>query len=88
MQYPRILTARARAMGYSVPVIYAGPLKVNVINIVGDQEKARREYKPSSEWESRYKLGSLTLTAKRHHVTRHKKSGRRVHYQRSQPFVW
>ena len=62
MQYPRILTARARAMGYSVPVIYAGPHKSNIIRIVGDQEKARREYKPSSEWESRYKLGNLVLT--------------------------
>ena len=64
MQYTRLGTAKLREAGYKSPIIPAGPLKSNIIRIVGDQWDAINNYKPSSEFESRYKLGKLTLTSK------------------------
>lgn len=63
-QYTRVATMGIQDEGYQLPgVVPFGRLQSVIIKLVGDQEKAIKNYKPSSVWESRYKLENLTLTS-------------------------
>lgn len=78
-QLTRVATIRMRDAGYELPkkkakikgktamvsqVVPVGRLKSVIIRTIGDQEKAIKAYKPSTVYESRYKLGDLLLTNK------------------------
>lgn len=62
--YTRVASDLVRKQGYvfngAIPV---GRLKSSIIVIIGNQIKAIEDYRPSSVFEHRYKLGSLILTS-------------------------
>lgn len=73
----RLATKRLTSEGYRMPthkvkvngknkevpqVVPMGRLKGVMMRIIGDQEIAIKNYKPHSEFESRYKLGDLVLS--------------------------
>lgn len=63
-QYTRVATIAIQEQGYKLPaVVPFGRLQSAIISIVGEQLDAIAAYKPSSVWESRYKLDNLILTA-------------------------
>ncbi len=62
-QIVRMGTITIQRKGYRLPrPIATGRLQATLIRMVGDQIEALANYKPSSVWESRYKLGDLVLT--------------------------
>lgn len=64
-QLTRVSTMGIQGKGYKLPSpVPMGRLKSVLLVILGDQEKAIKAYKPSSEFESRYKLDNLVLTRK------------------------
>src|SRR5699024_9078465 len=78
-QLTRVATKRVVDAGYTLPVktvkigrknkrvmnvVPMGRLKSVILREIGDQEKRIKSYKPSSVFESRYKLGDLVLSAK------------------------
>lgn len=78
-QLTRVATKRVVDAGYTLPVktvkvgrknkrvmnvVPMGRLKSVILREIGDQEKRIKAYKPSSVFESRYKLGDLVLSAK------------------------
>ena len=63
-QYTRVATIMIQQAGYQLPhVVPFGRLQSAIVTIVGEQLDAIKAYKPSSVWESRYKLDNLILTA-------------------------
>lgn len=63
-QYTRVATIAIQQKGYKLPsVVPFGRLQSAIVTIVGQQIDAIKAYKPSSVWESRYKLDNLILTA-------------------------
>ncbi len=63
-QLVRAATVTIQTKGYRLPrPVPVGRLQSVIMALVGDQIKALSEYKPSSVWESRYKLDDLVLTA-------------------------
>lgn len=63
-QYTRVATIIIQQAGYQLPhVVPFGRLQSAIVTIVGEQLDAIKAYKPSSVWESRYKLDNLILTA-------------------------
>ena len=64
-QLTRVATMTIQGKGYKLPSpVPIGRLKSVMLVIIGDQIKAIRAYKPSSMFESRYKLDALMLTNK------------------------
>lgn len=64
-QLTRVSTMGIQAKGYKLPSpVPMGRLKSVILVILGDQENAIKAYKPSSEFESRYKLDNLILQRK------------------------
>lgn len=63
-QLVRAATVTIQTKGYRLPrPVPVGRLQSTIMAMVGDQIEAVRTYKPHSEWESRYKLDSLVLSA-------------------------
>lgn len=64
-QLTRVSTMTIQSMGYKLPsVVPMGRLKSVMLNIIGNQLIALKNYKPSSVFESRYKLEKLVLVGK------------------------
>lgn len=64
-QLTRVATMTIQSKGYKLPSpVPMGRLKSVMLVIIGDQLKAIKAYKPSSVFESRYKLDALMLTNK------------------------
>ena len=64
-QLTRVATMTIQEKGYKLPApVPMGRLQSVIVVIVGDQTKLINAYKPSSVFESRYKLGTLMLTGK------------------------
>lgn len=64
-QLTRVATMNLQKRGYRLPApVPMGRLKSVMVTLVGDQQKAIKDYKPSSVFESRYKLDSLILSRK------------------------
>lgn len=64
-QLTRVATMTLQQKGYRLPApVPMGRLKSVILRILGDQDKAIKAYKPSSVFESRYKLGTLVLSRK------------------------
>lgn len=60
----RMATMTIQGKGYRLPMpVPMGRLKSAILTLLGDQLEAIANYTPSSEWESRYRLGDLILTA-------------------------
>ena len=63
-QYTRVATTTIQDKGYQLPaVVPFGRVQSVVVSLVGKQLEAIANYKPSSVWESRYRLDNLVLTA-------------------------
>lgn len=63
-QLVRAATMTIQAKGYRLPrPVPVGRLQSTIMKKVGDQIEAVKNYKPHSEWESRYKLDNLVLSA-------------------------
>lgn len=63
-QLVRAATVTIQTKGYKLPrPVPVGRLQSTIMALVGDQIKALSEYRPSSVWESRYKLDDLVLSA-------------------------
>ncbi len=64
-QLTRVATMTIQNKGYKLPsAVPVGRLKSSIIRFLGDQLIAIKEYKPSSVFESRYKLDNLMLLCK------------------------
>ena len=64
-QLTRVATIEVQRKGYKLPKpVDVGRLKSRILDILGEQIKKVAEYKPSSVYESRYKLDNLILTNK------------------------
>lgn len=64
-QLTRVATMTIQGRGYRLPApVPMGRLKSVMITIIGDQLNAIKAYKPSSVFESRYKLDNLMLVGK------------------------
>lgn len=64
-QYTRMATITIQQRGYKLPsVVPFGRLQSAIVSLLGEQLDAIKTYKPSSVWESRYKLDNLILSAK------------------------
>jgi len=64
-QLTRVATMTIQSHGYKLPApVPMGRLKSVIVTLLGDQLKAIKAYKPSSVFESRYKLDTLTLSGK------------------------
>lgn len=64
-QLTRVATVDMQNKGYKLPgVVPFGRLKSVIVSLIGAQLDAIRGYKPSSVYESRYKLDELMLTNK------------------------
>lgn len=64
-QLTRVSTMTIQGKGYKLPSpVPMGRLKSVMLNILGNQLIAIKNYKPSSVFESRYKLGKLMLIGK------------------------
>lgn len=63
-QYTRLVTMSIQAQGYRLPAsVPFGRVQSAILSLVGDQLQAIQDYKPSSVWESRYRLDNLILKA-------------------------
>lgn len=63
-QLVRAATVTIQTKGYRLPrPVPVGRLQSTIMKLVGDQIQALNNYKPSSVWESRYKLDDLVLSA-------------------------
>lgn len=63
-QLVRAATVTIQTKGYRLPrPVPVGRLQSTIMALMGDQIEAVKNYKPSSVWESRYKLDDLVLTA-------------------------
>lgn len=63
-QLVRAATVTIQTKGYRLPrPVPVGRLQSTIMALMGDQIEAIKNYKPSSVWESRYKLDDLVLTA-------------------------
>lgn len=63
-QYTRMATITIQQRGYKLPaVVPFGRLQSAILSLLGEQLDTIKNYKPSSVWESRYKLDNLILTA-------------------------
>lgn len=63
-QYTRLVTMSIQRQGYRLPaVVPFGRVQSAILSLVGDQLEAIAQYKPSSVWESRYRLDDLILKA-------------------------
>lgn len=63
MQLTRVATVTLHQKGYNIPTpVPFGRLKSVVLTIIGDQEDKVKTYKPTSHFESRYRLGDLVLS--------------------------
>ena len=64
-QLTRVATMTIQNNGYKLPApVPVGRLKSVILTVIGDQLNAIKNYKPSSVFESRYKLDNLVLSAK------------------------
>lgn len=63
MQETRVATVILQNRGYKLPTnVPIGRLQSKILNLIGNQILAIKEFKPSSVYESRYKLGDLVLS--------------------------
>lgn len=63
-QLVRAATVTIQTKGYRLPrPVPVGRLQSTIMKLVGDQIQALNNYRPSSVWESRYKLDDLVLMA-------------------------
>lgn len=63
-QLCRAATVTIQTKGYRLPdrkVVPVGRLQSVILALIGDQIKAVKEYKPSSVWESRYRLDDVLI---------------------------
>ena len=63
-QLTRVASKDVHEKGYDIPYVPFGRFKSYTLRKLAEQIQAIKDYKPSSEYESRYKLDNLILTSK------------------------